>query len=74
METHALCLWRRVCTAGAHENPAAEDKDRSAALDARVDAQDCGGSTEGWQHSVREFISESGKYSGWRVIVLMTGM
>lgn len=57
-------MWRRVCTAGTHENPAAEDKDRSAALDARIDAQDCGGSTKGWQYSVCEFISESGKYSG----------
>lgn len=65
-------MYRCVCAAGAHENPAAEDKDFSAALDARIDAQDCGGSTEGWQHSVCEFISESGKYSGRCVIVEMT--
>ncbi len=67
LETHALCLWRCVC---AHENPAAGDKDLSAALDARVDAQDCGGSTEGRQHSVWQFIlSQASKQ--WEAVHLL---
>ncbi len=64
-----LSLGNTLSVCGAHESPAAEDKDRSAALDARVDAQDCGGSSEGRQHSVCQFISESGKYSGMCAIV-----
>ncbi len=60
----ASLTWKHTLSlCGAHESPAEEDKDRSAALDARVDAQDRGGSSEGRQHSVCQFISESGKYS-----------